>query len=186
MFRPRASQVAAVVHNNKETTLELYYLANTSVLGGVALLVADFNKPFNVQGYDPSLGKKTYKTITGAVGFCDPVSGSIYHLVIHQSIYIPGLDHHLLSPMQCRVADVEIDDFPIFLIANPIEDSHCIIAHDEYGARVVLPLLLQGVTSALNVHHISEAEWTWENAPRITLTNQYLHWDPNSSIYEEQ
>ena len=88
--------------------------------------------------------------------------------------------------MQCRVADVEINDCPIFLIANPTEDSHCIIAHDEYGSRVVLPLVLQSVTSALNVHRIFEAEWTREAAPRITLTNRDLHWDPNSSIYEEQ
>ena len=88
--------------------------------------------------------------------------------------------------MQCRVADVEINDCPRFLIANPTEDSHCIISHDEYGARVVLPLVLQGVTSALNVHQISEADWTREAAPPITLTNQDLHWDPNSSIYEEQ
>ena len=95
--------------------------------------------------------------------------------MIHQAIYIPGLDHHLLSPMQCRVADVEINNCPRFLIANTTEDSHCIISHDEYGARFVLPLVLQGVTSALNVHRISEEEWTREAAPHITLTNQDLH-----------
>ena len=171
MFRPRVSHVASVVRNDKETALELYYYADTSVLGGGALVVAEFNEPVNVQGYDPSLGTKTYKTITGAVGYCDPVNGSIYHIVIHQAIHIPGLDHHFLSPMQCRVADVEINDCPRFLTANPTEESNCIIAHDEYGARFVLPLVLQGVTSDLNVHRISEAEWTREAAPRITLTN---------------
>ena len=106
--------------------------------------------------------------------------------MIHQAISIPDLDHHLLSPMQCCVADVEVNDCPKFLTANPTEDSHCIIAHDEYGARVVLPLVLHGVTSALNVHNISEEDWTWEAAPRITLLNRDLYWDPNSSIYEEQ
>ena len=74
MFRPRAAQVALVVHYNKETTLELDSRSDTSVLGGGALVVSGFNEPFNVQGYDPSLGTKTYKTITGAVGYCDPVS----------------------------------------------------------------------------------------------------------------
>ena len=106
--------------------------------------------------------------------------------MIHQEIYIPSLDHHLLSPMQCCMADVEINDCPKFLIVNPTEDSHCITAKDGYGSRVVLPLVLQGVVSALNVYQISEAEWTWEAALRITLTNQDLHWDPNSSTYEEQ
>ena len=84
------------------------------------------------------------------------------------------------------MADVKINDCPKFLISNHTEDSNCIIAHDEYGARVVLPLVLQGITSALNVHQISEAEWTREAPTRITLTNRDLHWDPNSSIYEEQ
>jgi hypothetical protein len=106
--------------------------------------------------------------------------------VIHQAIYIPDLDHHLLSPMQCRVADVVVNDCPKFLTANPTEETHCLIARDEGGTRVTLPLGLQGVTSVLNVHSISEAEWIREAAPRITLTNRDLHWNPNSSIYEEQ
>ena len=45
---------------------------------------------------------------------------------------------------------------------------------------------MQGVTSTLNIHQISEAEWTQEATPCITLTNQGLHWDPNFSIYGEQ
>ena len=92
--------MASVVRNDKETTLEMDSHADTSVLGGGALVVADYNEPVNVQGYDPSLGTKTYRTISGAVGYCDPGNGSIYHLVIHQAISIPNLDHHLLAPMQ--------------------------------------------------------------------------------------
>ena len=175
-----------MVRNDKETMLELYSHDDTSILGGGSLVVADFNEPVDVQGYDPSLGTKTHKTITGAVGYFDPVSGSVYHLVIHQAIYIPGLDHYLLSPMQWRVADVEINDRPIFLISNTTEEFHCIIAHDEYGARFVLPTVLQGVTSSLNVHRIFEVEWTWEAVLCITLTKRDLHWDTKYSIYEEQ
>ena len=68
--------MAAVVHNKKETTLELYYRANTSVLGGVALVVADFNKPFNVQGYDPSLGKRPTKLLLEQLVFVIPSVGA--------------------------------------------------------------------------------------------------------------
>jgi hypothetical protein len=185
-LRPRVALVASVGRKDKETTLELDSHADTSILGGGALVVADFNEPVNVQGYDPSLGTKTYRTITGAVGYCDPTNGRNFHLVIHQAIYIPDLDHHLLSPMQCRVADVAVNDCPKFLSANPSSETHSIVAYDEDGVRVILPLGLHGVTSALNVHRISEAEWTREAAPRITLTDRDLHWDPNSSIYGEQ
>ena len=59
MSRPRVAQVASVVNNDKETKLELDSHADTYVLGGGALIVADFNDPVNVQGYDPSLGTKT-------------------------------------------------------------------------------------------------------------------------------
>ena len=95
MFRPRIDNVVAVTRNDKETTLELDSHADTSVLGNGYLGVADFNEPVNVQGYDPALGTKTYRTINGEVGYCDPLTGNSFRLVIHQDIYIPTLDHHL-------------------------------------------------------------------------------------------
>ena len=97
-LRPQVALVASVGHNDKETTLELDSHADTSVLGSGALVVADFNESVNVQGYDPSLGTKTYQTITGVVGCWDPPMEA-YHIVIHQGIYIPDLDHRLLSFM---------------------------------------------------------------------------------------
>ena len=157
MFRPRVSNVAAVTRNDKETTLELDSHADISVLDNGALIVADFNEPVNVQVNDPVLGTKTDRTITGAFGYCEPLTGNSFHLVIHQAIYIPNLDHPLLCPMQCRVAGVDINGFPKFLTTLPQENSHCIIAKDEYGSRTVLPLALQGVTSVLNIFKITEA-----------------------------
>ena len=153
-LRPRVALVASVGHNDKETTLELDSHADTSVLGGGALIVADFNEPVNVQGYYPSLGTKTYQTITGAVGYCDSTNGINCHLVIHQAIYIPDLDHHLLSPMQCCVSDVVINDCPRFLTAKLSEETHCIIAHDDYGARMVFPLGLPRQIGFRRVHHV--------------------------------
>ena len=110
MFRPRVSNVAAVTCNDKEITLELHYNADTSVLGNVALVVADFDEPVNVQGHDPVLGTKTYQNITGAVGYYDPLTRNSFHILIHQAIHIPTHDHHLLCPTQCCVACVDIND----------------------------------------------------------------------------
>ena len=157
MFKPRVSNVAAVTRNDRETTLELDYHADTSVLENGSLIVADFNEPVNMQVNDPALGTKTDRTITGSVGYCEPLTGNSSHLVIHQAIYIPNLDHHLLCPMQCSVAGVDINGCPNFLTNFPQENSHCIITKDEYGSRTVLPLALQGVTSVLNVLKITEA-----------------------------
>ena len=60
MFRYCVADVAVVTRNDKETTLEMDYHADTSVLGNRARVVADFNEPVNVHGYDPTLDTKTY------------------------------------------------------------------------------------------------------------------------------
>ena len=67
MFIPRVSNVAAEARNDKETTLELDSHADTSVLGRGYLVIANFNEPVNVQGYDPALGSNTYGTISVAI-----------------------------------------------------------------------------------------------------------------------
>ena len=156
-FRLRVGNVAEVSQNDKENTWELDYNNDTSFLGRGDLVIADFNETVNVQGYDPAPGSKAYRTISGEIVSLHPVSGGSFHLVIHQAIPIPTLKHHLLCPMQCRVAVVTINDCPTFLTSYPQEDSHYIIAVDEYKAGTVIPLALQSVTSILNVFRI--AEW---------------------------
>ena len=66
--------------NDKENTWELDYNNDTSFLGRGDLVIADFNETVNVQGYDPALGSKTYQTISGAIGYFNPVSGEISNL----------------------------------------------------------------------------------------------------------
>jgi NCAIR mutase (PurE)-related protein len=63
----------------------------------------------------------TYKTVSGVIGYIDPTTGRMLHLVINQAIHIPHLDHHLLCPMQCRVNDVTVDETPKFLATRPTE-----------------------------------------------------------------
>ncbi len=99
-----------------ETTLELDSHADTCVLGFDALILLDYDRPVIVEGYDPSLGTKTYATVSGALAHDDPVTGKVYHLVINQAIHIPHLDHHLLCPMQCQVNDVIVNDMPKFYV----------------------------------------------------------------------
>ncbi len=84
-----------------ETTLELDTPTDTCVLGCDALILLNYNRPVIVEGYDPSLGTKTYATVSRVLAYDDPVTGEVYHLVINQAVHIPHLDHHLLCPMQC-------------------------------------------------------------------------------------
>ena len=87
-----------VATNELETYLQLDSHADTSCLGGEALVLKYYMTPVNVQGYDPALGTRSYYTISGSVCYDYPLSGKIYHIVISQAIEIPGLKHHLLFP----------------------------------------------------------------------------------------
>ena len=111
------------------------------MLGGGALKILDFNTPVNAVGYDPSLGAREYSTITGGLVYVQPYTGKRYHLVVHQAIHMPELDHHLLCPMQLRANGVQVNDCPKFYCKKPDEESHAIVASDEYGENVILPFL---------------------------------------------
>ena len=76
--------------------------------GGV-LKIYYYNCPVNVQGYEPSLGANQYSTIIGALAYVNPFTGLKYHLIVHQAIHMPDLDHPLLCPMQCRANGVVIN-----------------------------------------------------------------------------
>ena len=127
-IRPR--RVSTLTSNNKETSLELDSLADTCCVGKDALVIYDYDRPVTVSGYDPQLGSRDFKTISAVLEYTHALTGQIYHLVIHQAIQIPNLDHHLICPMQCRVNDIIISDVPRFLMKTPTQDSHSIVAQD--------------------------------------------------------
>ena len=169
-----------------ETTLESDTHADTCCLGEGALEILDHEEPVNVQGYDSTLGSKQYRTISGALAYDNPHSGKRYHVIIHQAVSIPTMKHHLLCPMQSRANGVTVNDCPRMYVENPDEESHCIVANDEDGNKVLLPFLLRGVTSYLSVTTLGKQEFDSHEYPRVHLTSCDLRWDPGSDIYAQQ
>jgi hypothetical protein len=158
---------------NYETTLELDSHADTCVLGRDALIILDHQRPVTVVGYDESLGTKTYATVSGVVAYDDPQTGRTLHLIIHQAIHIPHLDHHLLCPMQCRVNDVIVNDLQKFLASEPTDQTHALTIKDPDNPLqpVILPLMLRGVTSLLYVRPVTINEFNSLDHPRLHLTS---------------
>jgi hypothetical protein len=113
----------------------------------------NFDRPVCVQGYDPTLGTKTFAIVSRALAYDDPITGEGFHLVVNQVIRIPHLDHHLLCPMQCQVNDMTVDNTPKFLARDPTDKTHALTLEDpDHPAKTVtLPLALRGVTLLLNV-----------------------------------
>ncbi len=166
------------------------YPPDPLVLGRDALILLDYDRPVIVKGYDPSLGTKTYATVSGALAYDDLVTGKVYHLVINQAIYIPHLDHHLLCSMQCQVNDVIVNNTPMFLMPDPTatDHTHALTIRDSHqpAQTVILQLALRGVTSLLNVRGITLDEWNSDAFKWLHLFSETLTWDPTTTLYEEQ
>ena len=80
------------------------------------MLFQDFDRHVNVTGYDKSTRtKKNCRTVSAAVAYDSPNGGEVIIMVMHQAIYIPGMDHNLVCPMQVRVNGVHLNDIPKFL-----------------------------------------------------------------------
>ncbi|KAL3757456.1 hypothetical protein ACHAWU_006663 [Discostella pseudostelligera] len=176
---------------NAETTLELDSHADTCVLGRDVLIIQDFERPVEVQGFDPELGTQMFRTVSGVVAYHHPITGECFHLVIHQAIHVPHLEHHLLCPMQCRVNDVTVNDLPKFLAVDPTENKHAIIFQDVDpddgpSRSVTLPLELKGVTSVLNVSVPTTDEFASHMCTRLEFTSEHLIWDPNDPSFGDQ
>jgi hypothetical protein len=189
-FNERISRrrLNSILTTGNDTSLELDTHADTSVLGKDALIFLDHQRPVNVHGYDPALGSKKYRTVSGALAYDHPETGQVYHILINQAIEIPTLDHCLLCPFQCRVNDVIIHDTPKFLTQNPTVASHAITVPDpdKPGQLLHLPLALDGVTSYLPVRKPTADEFRSGNFARIELTSQHLTWDPSDPTFATQ
>jgi hypothetical protein len=158
------------------------------VLEPDALIILDYNRPVSVVGYDESLGSKTYQTVSGVVAYDDPETGRMLHLIINQAIHIPHLDHHLLCPMQCCVNDVTINYLPKFLAADPTDQTHALtLTNPNHPLQlVILPFILRGVMSLLNVRSTTINEFNSHDHLRLHLTSETLTWDPTTDLYEQQ
>ena len=135
----------SLASNDIDTSLELDSHDNTCVIGKDCLILNDYEIPVTVYGYDRALGAQSYCTLSAVLGYIDPKSGQTYHLVIHQVIEIPHLEHSLLCPMQCRMNGVEINETPRFLEKNKTPNSHTIVIDEPdptSNATVTLPMSL--------------------------------------------
>jgi hypothetical protein len=159
--------------------------AEQSCVGKHVLILKDWNRPVQVQGYDPKGKPFTAKTVTAAVAYQDMQTGDIIILIIHQALWIPHLEHNLLSPMQMWMNDVSVNCTPKFLTDNPDEETHSIVLHDnETESKIVIPMSLHRTNSYFPTFKPTMEQF--ESCRQFELTAERPDWDPSNSIFAEQ
>ncbi len=123
--------MSSMSYNNAlETSLELDSHADTTVLRAGALIIQSYDRPVEVVGYDPQQGLQMFEMVSGIPTFDHPWDGQVYHLMFHQAIHMPQLDHHLLCPIQCCVNDMTVDNIPNFLTRFPTDNTHALVVQN--------------------------------------------------------
>ena len=124
----------------------------------------------------------TYPTVLVVWAYDHP-NGYKYHLLWHQAISIPTLAHNLISPFQCHVNDVVMNNVPKFLLMQPTAEDHAIVVldPDDPTSHLILPLELDGVVSYLPVYQVTYADYDTGQYSHINMANKHLTWDPQSS-----
>jgi hypothetical protein len=188
LTRPLLKMSSMSSNNLLETSLELDSHADTTVLGAGNQIIQSYDQPVEVVGYDLQQGLQTFETVSGVLAFDHARDGQVYHLVFHQAIHMPQLDHHLLCPIQCRVNDVTVNNVPKFLTHFPTDNTHALIVQNPDNDLTTLsfPLHLQGVTSYLPVCKPTAAEWETGDIVWINMTAEHLDWDPIDPTYSSQ
>ena len=174
----RVNLAAVHTDDKDEGRAELDSHADTCVVGRNALIVADFERPMRVFGYNSADGSKIFKTVTAALAYDDPISGSAWLLIIHQAVHIPELGHHLLCPMQLRINDVEVNETPKFLTNNPTDKTHAVVVRNPESTdphhELLIPLSLHNVTSYFPTRKPTREEYNqlMETGDYYELTQQ--------------
>ena len=112
LTQSRIRMFSYLASNDIDMSLELDPHDDTCVIGKDCLILNDYERPVTVYGYYRALGAQSFRTVSDILGYIDLNSGQTYHLVIHQAIKIPHLEHSLICPMQFRMNGVEINETP--------------------------------------------------------------------------
>ena len=102
------ARISSMSSSTTESRTELDSHADTSVVcEDTALIIADFERPVTVFGYDEDPSKSSVcKTVSAVVAYDHHDSGVAKMLIIHQAILVPRLKANLLGTMQLRDVSV--------------------------------------------------------------------------------
>ncbi len=162
--------------------------ADNTILGGTCLLIHDTGQKVDVSGFSAALGLMELPIISGVFAYDHPITGKVYILVFHQTIYCRQMDNHLICPMQCHVNGVIINDTPKMCVPNPDNSTHSIKVANPLDPDATLhtPLILRGVTICFSVRKPSMAKFADDDIPKLNMTYESPEWDSGDPDWATQ
>jgi len=107
-------------------------------------------------------------------------AGKVNIMIIQNGLYLKEMNHHLLSPFIMRLAEVEVNEQPIFMTKNPMTKHHSIYFPSDV---LRLLLLIQGIVSCLSTWKPSQDEYL-NIGTRLELTPPFFEWNLHNPSYD--
>ena len=151
--------------------IELDTHADTTVLGSNCVVLSYMGKECEVSPYSSEY-KAVWNVpvVTGATVWMNPMDGTAYLLVFHESLWMGDkLDHTLVNPNQLWAYGVSIQD-------NPFDTKPLCITTDD----VSIKLYLEGTIICGDTQTPTESELG--QLPRLILTSPH-DWDPHNVCF---
>ncbi len=161
LTKPLLKMSSMSSNNPLETSLELDSHADMTVLGAGTLIMQSCNRPVEVVRYDPQQGSQSFEMVSGVLALDHLQDGQVYHLVFHQAIHMPQLDHHLLCPMQCCINDMTVNDVPKFLTPFPTDNTRGELSYASDRAIFTLAACSQGLHLQAQARGIPQNDQNW-------------------------
>ena len=93
------------------------------------------------------------------------------------------MENHLLCPMQMRMNDIQVNEYPKFMEQAPTDTSHTLRAFQD-GEELCIPFGLRGVTSYFPTRKPTTLELS--TYQRFDLTAEDPEWGPSLTTFQEQ
>ena len=163
-----------------ECRTELDSHANMCVVGRNAYIVNHSEKTVDVSPFSTEYeAMKNVPIVDAILAYDDPYTDETYLLVLFNALYIPSMDHNLVTPFIMREAGVEVNDVPKIHVYDPTVEHHSIYFPDD---KVRIPLSLWGIFSYFPTRKPTMPELR-EPERVLPLTPEGNKWDPHSDVY---
>jgi len=157
--------------------------ADTCCTGRNATVLYSHKRTMNVSPFLDSLGTaNSVPIVSAAIAYDDEITAKTYILIIHQALYFGDmLEHNLLSPFQCQLQGVGINECPRILEGDAVSDhSHSILFPND---ELKIPLCLNGIVSYFSSRRPTKAEFN--QCHHLELTAAEPEWNPHNGDYSK-
>ena len=115
-----------VGYGDHDSTTELDYHANIAVVVSQCAIINCTGLHVNVAAYSTYLTCKIIEIVDAAITYDCPYTLDTTLLVIRNALYIPEMNHNLISPFILREVGIQVDEIPKLHATEPTQEHHII------------------------------------------------------------